>query len=110
MTPRMRKTEETEASLGARSNDDLPDCLACGSVRTREHHFSQSWCRGKRQWESETLCDDCHAFSFRRYSDPDFLKPEEYEKHRWALLVADVDKTKAAKRALMAHTTAPGKA
>ena len=92
------------------SNDDLPDCLSCGSVNTREHHFSQSWCRGKRQWSAESLCMDCHAFSWRSYSDPDFLSPEEYEKHRWAVLTADVDAEKEEKRKLLAHTLPPAKA
>lgn len=32
----------------------------------------QTWCRGKKKWESETLCLDCHCFSFRSYCDPDF--------------------------------------
>ncbi len=90
----------------------------------------QTWCRGKKQWESETLCCDCHAFSWRSYScvahparvllrlahaltwlvpaahgrDPDFLLPEEYEKRRWDALVADTVADKAAKQAVMAHT------
>ena len=33
----------------------------------------QTWCRGKKQFESEILCTDCHMFSWRSYSDPDFL-------------------------------------
>jgi hypothetical protein len=53
---------------------------------------------------------DCHAFSYRSYSDPDFLTPEEYEKHRWAVLTADVDAAKEAKRKLLAHTMPPVKA
>lgn len=43
----------------------------------------QTWCRGKKKWESECLCLDCHSFSFRSYRDPDFKTPEEYEKDRW---------------------------
>ena len=25
-------------------NDDFPDCLACGSSSTKEHHFTQACC------------------------------------------------------------------
>jgi hypothetical protein len=48
----------------------------------------QTWCRGKRVWESESLCLDCHRFSWRGYRDPDFKTPEQYEKERWGALVA----------------------
>ncbi len=64
-------------------NDDLKSCLACGSLNTKEHHFIQTWCRGKKKFESETLCLDCHYFSWRSYCDPDFKTPEEYEKSKW---------------------------
>lgn len=70
-------------------NDDFPECLNCGSMNTKEHHFVQTWCRGKKQWESETLCMDCHSFSWRSYADPDFLMPEDYEKMRFQKLVED---------------------
>lgn len=43
----------------------------------------QTWCRGKKKWESECLCLECHSFSFRSYCDPDFKTPEDYEKERW---------------------------
>jgi hypothetical protein len=43
----------------------------------------QTWCRGKKKWESECLCLDCHSFSFRSYCDPDFKTPEDVEKERW---------------------------
>ena len=49
----------------------------------------QTWCRGKKLWESEALCLDCHKFSFRGYKDPDFKTPEQYEKERWETLVAE---------------------
>jgi hypothetical protein len=49
----------------------------------------QTWCRGKKLWESEVLCLDCHKFSFRAYKDPDFKTPEQYEKERWETLVAE---------------------
>ena len=49
-------------------NDDFPDCLACGSMRTREHHFRQEWCRGNKSWTAESLCLDCHCFSWRSYT------------------------------------------
>jgi hypothetical protein len=26
-------------------NDDFPECLACGGTRTKEHYFTQTWCR-----------------------------------------------------------------
>lgn len=64
-------------------NDDFPDCLACGSLNTKEHHFVQTWCRGLKRWESEALCLDCYMFSWRSYCDPDFKTPEEYEKLKW---------------------------
>ena len=52
----------------AQRNDDFPDCLACGSTRTREHHFRQEWCRGAKSWTAESLCLDCHCFSWRSYT------------------------------------------
>ncbi|EFJ48586.1 hypothetical protein VOLCADRAFT_90712 [Volvox carteri f. nagariensis] len=66
-------------------NDDFPACLAeeCGSSDTREHYFTQTWCRGKRVWASESLCMSCHRFSWRSYRDPDFKTPEQYEKEVW---------------------------
>lgn len=70
-------------------NDRFPECLACGGTATKEHHFMQTWCRGKKQFESETLCMDCHMFSWRSYSDPDFMLPEEYDKVRWEKMVRD---------------------
>ena len=70
-------------------NDRFPECLACDSTATKEHHFMQTWCRGKKQFESETLCMDCHMFSWRSYSDPDFMLPEEYDKVRWEKMVRD---------------------
>lgn len=70
-------------------NDDFPACLACGGTDTKEHHFSQTWCRGKKRWQAESLCMACHKFSWRSYDDPDFLMPEEYEKARWEGLVRD---------------------
>ena len=48
---------------------------------------AQTWCRGKKKWESETLCLDCHHFSWRSYCDPDFKTPEDYEKERWESFV-----------------------
>jgi len=48
--------------------NDFPDCLACGSLRTREHHFRQEWCRGTKSWTAESLCLDCHCFSWRAYT------------------------------------------
>jgi hypothetical protein len=64
-------------------NDAWPECLQCGSKNTKEHYFIQTWCRGKKKWESECLCLDCHSFSFRSYCDPDFKTPEDAEKERW---------------------------
>ncbi len=40
-------------------------------------------CRQKKKWESELLCLDCHAFSWRSYSNPDFMTPEQYQKQYW---------------------------
>jgi hypothetical protein len=65
------------------SNNDFPDCLSCGSLDTKEHHFVQQWCRGNKKWESEAFCTQCHAWSWRSYADPEFLMPEEYEKLKW---------------------------
>merc|ERR1711982_117278 len=70
-------------------NDDFADCLACGSNNTKEHHFNQTWCRGKKMWESELLCLDCHMWSWRSYRDPDFMMPEDYEKEKWNSMIAE---------------------
>ena len=51
----------------------------------------QTWCRGKKTWESELLCLDCHHFSWRSYKDPDFKTPEEYERDRWDAIIAGQD-------------------
>ncbi|KAK9812882.1 hypothetical protein WJX72_005182 [[Myrmecia] bisecta] len=78
-----------EWSARWKRNDDFPDCLACSSKNTKEHHFTQTWCRGKKKWESETLCLDCHSFSYRSYCDPDFKTPEEYEKEKWEAMASE---------------------
>merc|ERR1711879_404631 len=75
-----------EWSARWKPNDDFRACLQCGSDHTKEHHFIQTWCRGKKKWESEILCLDCHCFSWRSYCDPDFLLPEDYEKLKWEQL------------------------
>ena len=72
-----------------KQNERLPDCLSCGSTDTKEHHFTQTWCRGKKKFESESICVDCHMWSWRSYADPDFLTPEEYDKLRWEKMVAE---------------------
>ena len=89
-----------EWSCRWKQNDRFPECLACGSESTKEHHFMQTWCRSKKAFESETLCLDCHMFSWRSYSDPDFLTPEEYDKIRWENMVND----KAAGRPVVADS------
>lgn len=71
-----------------RRSDEFPDCLGCGSRNTKEHAFTQTWCRGKRVWEAESLCLDCHRFSWRHYRDPDFKTPEEHDKATWTALAA----------------------
>ena len=43
----------------------------------------QSWVGQERNWESESLCLDCHNFSWRAYRDPGFMTPAEVEKKRW---------------------------
>ena len=58
--------------------------------------FWQTWCRGKKHWESETLCLDCHNFSWRAYRDPDFKTPEDNEKEYWENLVRNQNSTVAA--------------
>ncbi|GLC34397.1 hypothetical protein PLESTB_000732800 [Pleodorina starrii] len=80
----------SEWSARWKRNDDFPTCLAedCGSSDTREHYFTQTWCRGKRVWASESLCMACHSFSWRSYRDPDFKTPEQYEKELWEGLAA----------------------
>jgi hypothetical protein len=71
-------------------NEDpvFSDCLNCGGKNTKEHAFTQTWCRGKKKWDSECLCLDCHMFTRRQYCDPDFKTPEDYEKERWETLAA----------------------
>ena len=74
------------ASPNARSwkrNDDFPECHGCGGANTREHAFTQTWCAGRRKWEAESLCLDCHSFTHRTYADPDFMLPEEMDKAAW---------------------------
>jgi hypothetical protein len=72
-----------------KTSPEFPECLACGGTNTKEHAFSQTWCRGKRVWEAESVCLDCLQFSHRAYRDPDFQMPEEFEKERWQRLVAE---------------------
>ncbi|CAG9461483.1 unnamed protein product [Pedinophyceae sp. YPF-701] len=64
-------------------NDDLAECANCGSTRTKEHHFMQTWCKLRKMWEAESLCLDCHSFTWRSYKDPDFQWPEDIEKAYW---------------------------
>ena len=68
-------------------NDDYPDCLACGSLNTREHHFIQTWCRSAKHWTSETLCLDCQSWSWRSYCDPEYMTSEDHEKLMWEKMV-----------------------
>ena len=71
-------------------------CLASRLFRQgeiRELDATQTWCRGKKLWESELLCLDCHKFSWRSYKDPDFKTPEEYERDRWEAIVAGQEVT-----------------
>ena len=56
----------------------------------------QTWCRGKKKWESELLCMDCHSFTWREYCDPDFKTPEQYEKEKWEQLMKDEQAVPAA--------------
>lgn len=69
-------------------NEDFPDCAACGSLNTKEHHFVQTWCRGKKKWTSECVCLDCHQFTLREYADPDYLTPEDHMKQLWANIMS----------------------
>lgn len=46
-------------------SDAFPTCLACKGTRTKEHFFIQSWCHGRKRWDSESLCLDCLQFSYR---------------------------------------------
>lgn len=64
-------------------NPDFPSCLGCSSNNTKEHYFTQTWCRGRKWWQAESLCLDCHCFSWREYHDPDFKTPEQWEKEEW---------------------------
>jgi hypothetical protein len=70
-----------------KKNDAFPECLHCGGTATKEHAFTQTWCRGKKKWDAECLCLDCHMFTRRTYCDPDFKTPEDYEKERWEAMV-----------------------
>jgi len=53
--------------------------------------LSQTWCRGKKHWESETLCLDCHNFSWRAYRDPDFKTPEDYARDKWESMMTGTE-------------------
>jgi hypothetical protein len=88
-------------SAALQRNDDFPDCLSCGSLRTREHHFRQEWCRGTKKWSAEALCLDCHAWSWRSYSDPAFMVGEDYEKLMWEKVTAQNAAFKAERRAAL---------
>ena len=46
----------------AQRNDDFPECLACGSKSTKEHHFFAQFARSAYRWESECFCADCHMW------------------------------------------------
>ena len=93
-------------------------------MRTREHHFRQEWCRGNKSWTAESLCLDCHCFSWRSYTcapralpcvprqapngvaasrrDPEFLSPEDFEKLMWAKLVPQNEEFQRNRRAAIA--------
>jgi hypothetical protein len=58
--------------------------------------FYQTWCRGRKHWESESLCLACHAFSRHAYRDADFESPEEAEKRLWTAMVAGAGAAAAA--------------
>lgn len=78
-----------EWSARWKPNPDFAGCGNCGlEAYTREHHFVQTWCRGKKMWEAESLCVACGAFTRREYSDPDFQTPEQVEAAAWAALRA----------------------
>lgn len=49
----------------AQRNDDFPECLCCGSTRTKEHHFVQEWCRSAKTWSAESFCETCHSCARR---------------------------------------------
>lgn len=49
-------------------------------MRTKEHHFTQDWCRGAKRWESEAFCSDCHCWSWRSYVDPGWLSGSDVER------------------------------
>lgn len=42
-------------------NDDFPECLSCGGTRTKEHFFTQTWCRcgSGTQFTSMQACPTC---------------------------------------------------
>jgi hypothetical protein len=55
-----------------RTPDSRPACCAyavpcCAVPPLAGGLLLQTWCRGKRVWESECLCLDCHKFSWRAY-------------------------------------------
>lgn len=66
-----------------KTSPEFPECLECGGTDTKEHYFTQTWCRGRRRWEAESCCLGCLRFSHRSYEDPDFETPEEHEKRYW---------------------------
>lgn len=87
LPPQLMTIEEWSARW--KPNPDFPDCGNCGlAAHTREHHFVQTWCRGKKTWEAESLCVACGACTRREYRDPDFQTPEQVDAAAWAALRA----------------------
>jgi len=73
-------------------NPEYQECLACGSMNTKEHHFQQTWVLSRKQWDAESLCLDCLKFSWRFYKDPDFKTPRQLELEKWATLMENATK------------------
>lgn len=79
----MTVVEWSERWKTNKDDPSLSKCLCCKGTNTKEHHFSQTWCRGSVKWESEILCLDCFTFSKREFSDPKFKTPQQHEKEQW---------------------------
>lgn len=39
------RAEDGSCACRWKCNDDFPECLGCGGQRTKEHYFTQTWCR-----------------------------------------------------------------
>jgi hypothetical protein len=83
--PLLPRARQQQAAVGR-----LPSLTSarCPAPPAHPPARPQTWCRGRKRWQAESLCLDCQSFSFREYSDPDFMTPEEHQKAYWAQMTA----------------------